>query len=113
MDGRRTLEFANLGEMMAEVDRLLLGHKAVGRWSLGQVCNHLSATLRCAVEGYPSRAPWPIRKILGPIVRGVFWECTAVPDIRIQARTVAQEIARYLDAGASIRSLVCQSNYPE
>ena len=31
---------------------------------------------------------------LGPVVRGVFWECTAVPDIRVQARLVAEEIAR-------------------
>ena len=31
---------------------------------------------------------------LGPIVRGVFWECTAVPDIRVQARMVADEIAK-------------------
>ena len=31
---------------------------------------------------------------LGPIVRGAFWECTAVPDIRVQARMVADEIAR-------------------
>jgi uncharacterized NAD(P)/FAD-binding protein YdhS len=31
---------------------------------------------------------------LGPIVRGVFWECTAVPDIRHQARAVAEAIAR-------------------
>jgi uncharacterized NAD(P)/FAD-binding protein YdhS len=31
---------------------------------------------------------------LGPLVRGVFWECTAVPDIRVQARMVAEEIAR-------------------
>jgi uncharacterized NAD(P)/FAD-binding protein YdhS len=26
---------------------------------------------------------------LGPIVRGVFWECVAVPDIRVQASHVA------------------------
>ena len=31
---------------------------------------------------------------LGPVVRGVFWECTAVPDIRVQARMVAEEVAR-------------------
>jgi uncharacterized NAD(P)/FAD-binding protein YdhS len=30
---------------------------------------------------------------LGPLVRGVFWECTAVPDIRLQARTIADEVA--------------------
>jgi uncharacterized NAD(P)/FAD-binding protein YdhS len=33
---------------------------------------------------------------LGPIVRGIFWECTAVPDIRVQARTIAAEIAAVL-----------------
>ena len=30
---------------------------------------------------------------LGPIVRGVFWECTAVPDIRRQAAEVADIVA--------------------
>lgn len=35
---------------------------------------------------------------LGPIVRGVFWECTAVPDIRVQAQTVADAVARQLTA---------------
>jgi uncharacterized NAD(P)/FAD-binding protein YdhS len=30
---------------------------------------------------------------LGPIVRGVFWECTAVPDIRRQAVELAKTIA--------------------
>ena len=33
---------------------------------------------------------------LGPIVRGVFRECTAVPDIRVQARTIAAEVALQL-----------------
>lgn len=31
---------------------------------------------------------------LGPIVRGVFWECTAVPDIRVQAQKLASSVAR-------------------
>lgn len=31
---------------------------------------------------------------LGPIVRGVFWECIAVPDIRVQADSLARQIAR-------------------
>lgn len=30
---------------------------------------------------------------LGPLVRGVFWECTAVPDIRVQAMRLARRIA--------------------
>jgi uncharacterized NAD(P)/FAD-binding protein YdhS len=31
---------------------------------------------------------------LGPIVRGVFWECLAVPDIRLQAQQLGEEITR-------------------
>lgn len=31
---------------------------------------------------------------LGPIVRGMFWECTAVPDIRVQAQMLATQVAR-------------------
>ncbi len=33
---------------------------------------------------------------LGPIVRGMFWECTAVPDIRVQARMIADGVLRQL-----------------
>jgi uncharacterized NAD(P)/FAD-binding protein YdhS len=33
---------------------------------------------------------------LGPIVRGVFWECVAVPDIRVQASHVAVSVVARL-----------------
>lgn len=33
---------------------------------------------------------------LGPIVRGVFWECIAVPDIRVQAQQVAASAIAWL-----------------
>ena len=35
---------------------------------------------------------------LGPIVRGVFWECIAVPDIRVQAEQLAHQIGATLAA---------------
>lgn len=44
----------------------------------------------------PEGTPNPNLFALGPAVRGVFWECTAVPDIRLQARDVAQSIAAFL-----------------
>lgn len=40
---------------------------------------------------------------LGPIVRGVFWECTSVPDIRSQAVKVATRIAATM-ADAKVRA---------
>ncbi len=69
MSTRRPLNFTSLAEVMPEVDRLLQGHKTVGNWSLEQICNHLSGALIYSVEGFPVRAPWLIRKMLGPIAK--------------------------------------------
>jgi uncharacterized NAD(P)/FAD-binding protein YdhS len=41
---------------------------------------------------------------LGPIVRGVFWECIAVPDVRVQAQTVAGRVRAALGIAASVRA---------
>jgi uncharacterized NAD(P)/FAD-binding protein YdhS len=35
---------------------------------------------------------------LGPIVRGVFWECIAVPDVRVQAALVARRVGEAMMA---------------
>jgi hypothetical protein len=67
--GRRALSFASLAEVMLDVDRLLQGHTTIGRWSLGQICKHLSMAIVGSVEGYPEQAPWMIRKTIGPIAK--------------------------------------------
>ncbi len=71
MPGRRPLSFASLDEIMPDVERLLAGHSTVGKWSLGQICNHLAGTIRCSIEGFNARAPWIIRKTLGACVRPI------------------------------------------
>ena len=43
-------------------------------------------------DGTASERIWA----LGPIVRGVFWECVAVPDIRVQASHVAVSVVARL-----------------
>ena len=68
IDGRRRLGFASLGEVMPEVDRLLVGHRTVGNWTLGQICNHLSWAVIGSVEGSPLRVPWIVRKTVGPFI---------------------------------------------
>jgi Protein of unknown function (DUF1569) len=65
---RRPLKFESLHQVMPDVDRLLQGHRTVGNWSLAQICNHLTVAIVGSVEGYPKKAPWLIRKTLGPFV---------------------------------------------
>jgi uncharacterized NAD(P)/FAD-binding protein YdhS len=47
-----------------------------------------------------SGAPTPRLWALGPIARGVFWECTAVPDIRRQALELSDRVAGEFDPAA-------------
>ncbi len=65
--GRRALTFASLAEVMPDVERLLRGHTTVGRWSLVQICGHLARSLHGTIDGFPARAPWLLRKTVGPL----------------------------------------------
>ena len=49
-------------------------------------------------EGHAANDLWA----LGPITRGVFWECTAVPDIRVQAERLATSLARRAPATVAL-----------
>jgi hypothetical protein len=69
MAERRTLTFTRLDEVMPDLDRLLEGHRLAGQWSLGQICNHLSGAIQGSVEGFPFRAPWPVRKLIAPVFK--------------------------------------------
>jgi hypothetical protein len=65
---RRSLSFASLEHVLPDVDRLLAGHITIGSWSLGQICDHLARSITYSLEGFPVRAPWLIRKTLGPLI---------------------------------------------
>jgi hypothetical protein len=66
MPVRRPLTFAHLNDVMPEVDRLMAGYSRSGNWSLGQVCHHLSSTIRYSIEGWPGRYSWLLRRTIGP-----------------------------------------------
>lgn len=59
---RRTLAFKNLTELSAELDRIEAAHRAgtlrtTGNWSPGQILEHCSNLMRCAIDGFPGKGP--------------------------------------------------------
>ena len=67
--GRRELKYASLAELSADLDALERAHAegrldALGGWSPGQVFQHCSILMRCAVDGFPVDAPWIVRVII-------------------------------------------------
>jgi hypothetical protein len=78
--GRRELRFETLDRVMPDVDRLIAGYRALGNWSLGQVCNHLSGALVNSVEGFPVKAPWVVRATIGRWKRKEFLAAQSMPE---------------------------------
>lgn len=55
----------------------------------------LSADTHLQARG--GEGPVPGLYAIGPMVRGEYWECTAVPDIRVQAESLGRHLAGTLD----------------
>ncbi len=81
MPERRQLNFASLEEVMPEVERLSAGYESVGQWSLGQICNHLTASFNFVTSGVAgsrvSNAPEDPRFAL---IRTRFFRAGRFPD---------------------------------
>jgi hypothetical protein len=63
--GRRELDFHDFDAVAHDVEQLQArGYQRAGNWGLGQICAHLSLTIEKSLEGFPSRVPWALRKVL-------------------------------------------------
>jgi hypothetical protein len=70
VSGRRTLHFNSYEDMLADVHAMQASDKrALGNWSLGQICEHLAKAIEYAIDGAPFRAPWIFRTV-GPWIKG-------------------------------------------
>ncbi|MGP0065369.1 MAG: DUF1569 domain-containing protein [Isosphaeraceae bacterium] len=108
MAERRELTFASLDEVMPDVERLLAGHVTVGRWTLGQILNHLATAIRLTTDtpansAEPTREQDVFRRRF--FHRGRFADGIEVPlpvmlpqpglDRRAEADSLRHAIARY------------------
>ncbi len=75
---RRLLHFTSFAELAEEVDRIVRAQEAgtlrtSGNWSAGQILQHLGKTVQFSLDGFPFRAPLPVRLIFGSLKR-VMWK---------------------------------------
>lgn len=67
---RRSLDFRDFDELLAEVDQLAAsGYGRTGQWNLGMILDHVGTGVRTAMDGFPRRAPWLFRRLVGPLYK--------------------------------------------
>jgi hypothetical protein len=66
---RRQLDFQDLAEVPAELDRLHRGgYRKLGQWDLAQTCDHLAYFLQGSLDGFTFRVPWLFKALFGRLV---------------------------------------------
>jgi Protein of unknown function (DUF1569) len=69
VEGRRTLHFNSLDDILADVERLNQGKvRAIGNWSPGQVLKHLTVPMIWCLDGAQLKGSWIIR-IVGWLIK--------------------------------------------
>lgn len=71
VQGRRTLHFASLDEVVADAENLVASPDTtmLGNWPLDQLLTHLATAINGSIDGMPARAPWFIR-LAAPLLKG-------------------------------------------
>lgn len=68
---RRDLDFRDFDSLAADVQCLHDGgYDQAGGWNLAQACSHLTISMERSLDGFPNKAPWVLRKILAPMIKG-------------------------------------------
>ena len=47
-------------------------YQTLGKWSFGQILEHLAVAFDCSVDGFPFQAPWVLRKLVAPFIKNRF-----------------------------------------
>lgn len=72
VQGRRTLKFNSLDDIIADVEKLNQGNRrTIGNWSEGQILTHVTIIMDWCIDGAPVKAPW-IARVMGFFIKGWF-----------------------------------------
>lgn len=71
--GRRTVKFGTLDELLQDAEQVSgRPGKAVGNWTVAQILDHLAKAIQAGFDGPEVRAPWFVRWLIAPAIKGRF-----------------------------------------
>lgn len=98
MANRRTVRYSTLSDVIEDAEKLIGNHHTVGKWSFGQICQHLAKTMHACIDGFGFKAPWWARWFIAPLVKNSFLTKSMKPGFQLP------ETAKSLIPDAAIRA---------
>ena len=66
---RRQVEYSTLEELRLDAESIATGpYTTVGKWTYGQILDHLAQAIHASIDGFPFGAPWYMR-LVAPLVK--------------------------------------------
>ncbi len=89
MSARRTVHYATLSEVVQDAEHLIGNHHTVGKWSFGQICQHLAKSMNASIDGFGFQAPWFIRWLIAPMLKNSFLIKPMKPGFKLPKKATA------------------------
>ena len=87
VQNRRELHYESFAEVLEDAQNLAKGgFKTVGNWSYGQILNHLATAMTATIDGFESRAAWPMRTVANLLFKKRFLTKTLPAGFQIPAK---------------------------
>jgi hypothetical protein len=102
---RRRVRYACLDEVVTDAERAVSANSATtGKWSLGQILEHLATANDKTIDGFGFSAPWPLRTI-GPFFKKRVLAKGLTPGFNLNPKAAAILVPGEIDTAAGFEHL--------
>lgn len=86
---RRAVQYKTLSEVVRDAEQLLPSHHTVGKWTFGQICQHLAKAMNATIDGFGFQAPWWARWFIAPLLKNSLLTKPMKPGFNLPSRAAS------------------------
>jgi hypothetical protein len=103
---RRRVRYASLDEVVADAERAVRANSATtGKWSLGQILEHLAIANEKMIDGFGFSTPWPVRTVGRLVFKKRVLEKGLTPGFNLRPKAAAILVPGETDAAEGLDHL--------
>jgi Protein of unknown function (DUF1569) len=103
---RRQVRYSSIDEVVADAERAVSANAATtGKWSLGQIIEHLAIAHEKMIDGFGFSAPWPLPIVGRLVFKKRLLKKGMTPGFNLNPKAAAVLVPGETDAAAALEHL--------